>query len=131
MNTFHDVEIYLGTVLATTGSRLEIGANNKFLLEIFSGLINCARCKEPLALIFPEEEESTLREVFKRLSHFKSGLSIIESKPFLIFFSIFYVLHFRSYQGELLIGQTEPHGVIGGVRVKLGGKRRLRNSAAS
>ena len=77
---FHDVEIYSGTKLATTGSRLEIGANNKFLLEILSGLTDCATCREPLVIIFPEEEESTLKDVFNRLSHFKSGLSIIESK---------------------------------------------------
>ena len=78
---FHDVEIYSGTVLTTTGSRLEIGANNNFLLEIFSGLADCTTCREPIVLIFPEEEESTLREVFNnRLSHFKSGLSVIESK---------------------------------------------------
>ena len=80
MRKFHDVEIYSGTKLATTGSRLEIGAKNKFLLDIFSGLTDCATCREPLVLIFPEEEENTLREVFNRLSNFKSSLSIIESK---------------------------------------------------
>ena len=80
MKKFHDVEIYSGTRLATTGSRLEIGASNKFLREIFSGLADCASCREPVVLIFPDEEESTLREAFNRLSHFKSALSIIESK---------------------------------------------------
>ena len=80
MKKFHDVEIYSGRRLATTGSRLEIGASNKFLREIFSGLADCASCREPLVLIFPDEEESTLREAFNRLSHFKSALSIIESK---------------------------------------------------
>ena len=110
MNTFHDVEIYSGTVLATTGSRLEIGANNKFLLEIFSGLINCARCKEPLALIFPEEEESTLREVFKRLSHFKSGFSIIESKSVPIMCILYSnVSLVRPCQSELPVGEIDPH----------------------
>jgi len=79
MKKFHDVEIYSGTRLATTASRLEIGVKSKFLLEIFSGLADCDRCKEPLVLIFPEEEESTLREVFNRLSHFKSGFSIVEN----------------------------------------------------
>ena len=80
MKKFHDVEIYSGQGRATTGSRLEIGASNKFLREIFSGLADCASCREPLVLIFPDEEESTLREAFNRLSHFKSALSIIESK---------------------------------------------------
>ena len=86
MKKFHDVEIYSDSVLATTGSRLEIGARNKFLLDIFSGLADCACCKEPLAIIFPEEEERTLREVFNKVSHFKSTprRSIIESKPLLI-----------------------------------------------
>ena len=80
MKKFHDVKIYSGTVLATTGSRLEIGAKNNFLLKIFSGLADCATCREPLAIIFAEEEENTVREVFNRLSNFKSALSIIESK---------------------------------------------------
>ena len=80
MKKFHDVEIYSGSVLATTGSRLEIGARVKFLMEIFSDLADCSRCREPLAIIFAEEEENTLREVFNRLSNFKSALSIIESK---------------------------------------------------
>ena len=86
MKKFHDVEIYSGTRLATTGSRLEIGASNKFLREIFSGLADCASCREPVVLIFPDEEESTLREAFNRLSHFKSALSIIESKSPLVIF---------------------------------------------
>ena len=82
---FHDVEIYSGSVLATTGSRLEIGARNKFLLDIFTGLADCARCREPLAIIFAEEEENTLREVFNKLSHFKtSAFSLVESKSLLI-----------------------------------------------
>ena len=86
MKIFHDVKIYSGAVLATTGSRLEIGAKNKFLRQIFSGLADCATCREPLAIIFAEEEESTLREVFNKVSHFNStpGRSIIESKPLLI-----------------------------------------------
>ena len=86
MKIFHDVKIYSGAVLATTGSRLEIGARNKFLLDIFSGLADCATCREPLAIIFAEEEESTVREVFNKLSHFKTtpAFSIIESKFLLI-----------------------------------------------
>ena len=81
MKKFHDVEIYSGSVLAATGSRLEIGARNMFLLEIISGLADCATCREPLAIIFAEEEENTLREVFNKFSHFKtSAFSIIESK---------------------------------------------------
>ena len=81
MKNFHDVEIYAGKVVATTGSRLELGAKNQFLRDIFCSLRDCSGCKEPLALIFPDEEENTLRDAFNRLSHFSTaGFSIIESK---------------------------------------------------
>ena len=81
MKNFHDVEIYAGTVMATTGSRLELGAKNQFLRDIFSSLSDCSSCREPWALIFPEEEENTLRAAFNSLSHFsRPGYSIIESK---------------------------------------------------
>ena len=112
MKKFHDVEIYSGTRLATTGSRLEIGASNKFLREIFSGLADCASCREPVVLIFPDEEESTLREAFNRLSHFKSALSIIESKfplPGLICLPP-HDLIFRSGQSKLFAGEIERDG---------------------
>ena len=110
MKKFHDVEIYSGTRLATTASRLEIGVKSKFLLEIFSGLADCDRCKEPLVLIFPEEEESTLREVFNRLSHFKSGFSIIESKSVPIMCILYSnVSLVRPCQSELPVGEIDPH----------------------
>ena len=89
MKVFHDVEIYAGSRLATTGSRLEIvgllleeGAAGPLLLkEIFSGQDDCTRCKEPTVLIFPEEDMMTLKEAFRRLSfHSGSPLSIIKSK---------------------------------------------------
>ena len=115
MKKFHDVEIYSGRVLATTGSRLEIGARVKFLMEIFSDLADCARCREPLAVIFAEEEESTVREVFSKLSHFKTtpAFSIVESKSLLIE-SILCVepLLFRPCQSELSAGETETDGNV-------------------
>ena len=111
MKKFHDVEIYSGTRLATTGSRLEIGASNKFLREIFSGLADCASCREPLVLIFPDEEESTLREAFNRLSHFKSALSIIESKFFSGHICLhIHVIRFRFGQSKLFAREIERDG---------------------
>ena len=85
MKKFHDVQIYAGTEVATTGSRLELAAKNPFLREIFSEMNYCEGCREPLVIIFPgpDEDKNTLREAFHELSHFKSGLSIIQSKYYI------------------------------------------------
>ena len=80
MKKFHDVKIYAGPEVATTTSRLELAANNLFLRKIFTEMNLCEGCREPLVIIFPDEDKSTLREAFDKLSHFKSGLSIIQSK---------------------------------------------------
>ena len=79
MKQFHDVEIYADTVLAATASRLELGAN-KMLRGIMSQVTLCDGCREPLVIILPEEDETTVRETVDRLSHFKSELSIFQSK---------------------------------------------------
>ena len=85
MKKFHDVQIYAGTEVATTGSRLELAAKNPFLWEILSEMNYCEGCREPLVIIFPgpDEDKNTLREAFHELSHFKSGLSIIQSKYYI------------------------------------------------
>ena len=82
MKTFHDVQIYAGTEVVTTGSRLELAAKNQFLRQIFSERNYCEGCREPVVIIFPDadEDKNTLREAFNKLSHFRSGLSIIQSK---------------------------------------------------
>ena len=82
---FHDVHIYAGAELATTGSRLELAAKNPFLRKIFSERKYCDGCPEPAVIIFPDadEDKRTLREAFSKLSHFKSGLSIIQSKYYI------------------------------------------------
>lgn len=80
MKRFHDVEIYAGTEVATSGSRLELGAKNLFLRKIFSEMNCCDGCQEPVVIIFPDEDKNTLREAFDQLAHFKTGLSIIQSK---------------------------------------------------
>ena len=80
MKQFHDVEIYAGTVLAATSSRLELGANNKLLRGIMSQVTLCDGCREPLVIILAEEDETTVRETVDRLSYFKSKLSIFQSK---------------------------------------------------
>ena len=80
MKKFHDVKIYAGPEVATTASRLELAANNPFLRQIFSEMNFCSGCEEPVVIIFPGEDKNTLREAFHQLSHFKSGLSIIQSK---------------------------------------------------
>ena len=82
MKAFHDVEIYAGpgAELATTGSRLELGASNDFLRSLFAGRSLCDGCKEPLVIIFPEDDKNTVRAAFNSLAHFNSGLSIIPSE---------------------------------------------------
>ena len=79
MKKFHDVKIYAGTEVATTSSRLELGAKIPFLRKIFSEMKFCEGCREPVVIIFPDEDKTTLREAFDQLAHFKSGLSIIQS----------------------------------------------------
>ena len=78
MKAFHDVEIYAGpgAELATTGSRLELGASNDFLRSLFAGRSLCDGCKEPLVIIFPEDDKNTVRAAFN------SGLSIIQGRNF-------------------------------------------------
>ena len=107
---FHDVHIYAGAELATTGSRLELGAKNPFLRKIFSGMKYCDGCLEPVVIIFPEadEDKSTLREAFDKLSHFKSGLSIIQSKYYVNFkISNRSKYISRSCEGQLSVGSAE------------------------
>ena len=80
MEAYHDVKLYAGSELATTGSRLELGANNDFLRSLFAEMSLCDGCKEPLVIIFPEDDKNTVREAFNSLAHFNSGLSIIPSE---------------------------------------------------
>ena len=67
---FHDVNIYWGTRLLTTSSRLEVAARSPFLQEVLTSIRMCDGCKEPTTLIFPAEDETqnTLQEMFKSLS---------------------------------------------------------------
>ena len=79
MKGFHDVEIYAGSgcELATTGSRLELGATSDFLRSLFAGISLCDGCKEPLVIMFPEDDKNTVTAAINSLTHFNSGLSII------------------------------------------------------
>ena len=85
MGKFHDVDIYWGTRLVTTSTRLEVAAKSPYLHLLLTSIKMCDGCKEPTTLIFPPEDETrnTLREVFKSLSD-KTGsrYSIVESKTF-------------------------------------------------
>ena len=86
MGRFHDVSIYWGTRLLTTSTRLEVAARSPYLHQLLTSITVCDGCKEPTALIFPEEDETqnTLKEVFKSLS-VRTGqarYSIVESKIF-------------------------------------------------
>ena len=85
LKAFHDVEIYAGSgvELATTGSRLELAASNDFLGSLFAGRSLCDGCKEPLVIIFPEDDKNTVRAAFNSLAHFNSGLSIIERMSYI------------------------------------------------
>ena len=86
MSKFHDVEIYAGTEVAITASRLELGAQNLFLRQLFSEMNICYGCQEPLVIIFPDEDKNTVRDAFDQMSHFrsKSGHSIIQSIPLIL-----------------------------------------------
>ena len=102
MKKFHDVEIYAGKKLATTGSRLELAANNPWLRQIFSEMNFCDGCKDPLGIIIADEDENTVRDAFK------TGLSIIQSKYYNnIMFSILNKNHSRSSEGEGSVGTAE------------------------
>ena len=102
MKKFHDVKIYAGTKLATTGSRLELAAKNPWLRQIFSEMNFCDGCKDPLGVIIADEDETTVKDAFK------SGLSIIQSKFYLNFIiSILYKNHSRSSEGEGSVGTAE------------------------
>ena len=72
MSKFHDVEIYAGTEVAITASRLELGAQNLFLRQLFSEMNICDGCQEPLVIIFPDEDKNTVRDAFDQMSHFRS-----------------------------------------------------------
>ena len=85
MEKYHDVHIYAGAELATTGSRLELGASNAWLGSLFAGRSLCDGCKEPLVIIFPEDDKNTVRAAFNSLAHFNSGLSIIQRMSYIYF----------------------------------------------
>ena len=70
MARFHDVNIYLGTRLVTSSSRLEVSVGSSFLQEVLTSIRLCDGCKEPTTLIFPAEDETqnTLQEMFKSLN---------------------------------------------------------------
>ena len=83
MARFHDVNIYLGTRLVTSSSRLEVSVGSSFLQEVLTSIRLCDGCKEPTTHIFPAEDETqnTLQEMFKSLS-VRTGqtrFSIVES----------------------------------------------------
>ena len=82
MEAYHDVKLFAGAELATTGSRLELAASNDFLRSLFAGRSLCDGCKEPLVIIFPEDDKNTVRAAFNSLAHFNSGLSIILGRTY-------------------------------------------------
>ena len=121
MKQFHDVEIYAGTVLAATASRLELGANNEVLRGIMSQVTLCDGCREPLVIILAEEDQTTVRETVDRLSYFKSKLSIFQSKPPINHcLSANIILPLRSSKSELSVGETESEAREGQDKVRHG-----------
>ena len=121
MKQFHDVEIYAGTVLAATASRLELGANNEVLRDVMSQVTLCDGCRQPLVIILAEEDETTVRETVDRLSHFKSELSIFQSKsPINHCLSANSILSLRSSKSELSVGETESEAREGQDKVRHG-----------
>ena len=86
MARFHDVNIYWGSLLVTSSTRLEVAARSPYLHQLMTSITVCDGCKEPTTLIFPAEDETqnTLQEMFKSLSvrTGQSRYSIVESKKF-------------------------------------------------
>ena len=82
MAKFHDVDIYRGTRLVTTSTRLEVAAKCPYLHQLLTSIKMCDGCKEPTTIIFPpeDEREKTLKEVFKPLSVRTGQLDIVQSK---------------------------------------------------
>ena len=70
MARFHDVNIYWGSLLVISSTRLEVAAKSPYLHQLLTSIKMCDGCKEPTALIFPAEDETqnTLQEMFKSLS---------------------------------------------------------------
>ena len=84
MNTYHDVNIYLGTELATSSTRLEVASSSSVLHHLIASMNICDGCREPTSIIFPSEDETmnSLQDVFKSMI-FNPGerrYSIVESK---------------------------------------------------
>ena len=89
MAIFHNVDIYRGSVLATTTTRLEVAVMSPVLREVMTSIKTCDGCKESTTIIFPDEDETqnTIEVVFKSNSY-RSGssrYSVIECKFLLKF----------------------------------------------
>ena len=96
-------------------------ANNKMLLGIMSQVTLCDGCRQPLVIILAEEDETTVRDTFDRLSHFKSELSIFQSKsPINHCLSANSILSLRSSKSELSVGETESEAREGQDKVRHG-----------
>ena len=52
------VDIYRGTRLGTTSTRLEVAAKSPYLHQLLTSIKMCDGCKEPTTLIFPAEDET-------------------------------------------------------------------------
>ena len=74
MALFHDVNIYWGSEIVTSSTRLEVAAMSPILHHSMASHKLCEGCREPTTFIFPREDESknTLEEVFKSASY-KTG----------------------------------------------------------
>ena len=84
MTMFHNVNIYRGSTLTMTSTRLEMAAMSPVLRRLMASMNICDGCNEATTIIFPAEDETenTLQEVFKPLvySPGSSQYSIIECK---------------------------------------------------
>ena len=84
MVLFHDVNIYLGSKLLTSSTRLEIAGKSQYLCELLKSITVCQGCREPISIIFPpdDESENSILAVFKPVGSVsgQSCYSIVESK---------------------------------------------------
>ena len=75
------VNIYCGSQsdIVFSISMLELSAKSKVMRNILGSMSVCDGCREPVSIIFAEEDRETVQCVMNQIAHFnKTGVSIIQ-----------------------------------------------------
>ena len=78
-----DVNIYCGQTKNPVFniSCLELTAKSPVIRKLLNSLNICDGCRDPVSIIFPDEDCATVVAVMSQMTHFKKGgLLIIEGK---------------------------------------------------